>query len=309
MRRSYRWLAMPPALLTVFLALALMVGAGGVPEAKVAPSLSIETLSQEASKLAKAALSWYQSTQPTDRVTWGGLAASAILGLGVVLDRMLRLRKRRILPNEFDTRFLERLQDGRLDRGKALDYCELNNSPASRVALAAVKRWGRPTPDLDRAVALALRIETDRLRRNVGTLRRVAALSPLLGLLGSLFALGRTLNHLAPGTATWGPALAQALWPLTAGVALATIALVLYDGLAGRVEKLAGALEQVGSATIDAIVMAVPVENRITIPPPTHTHAPSPASHGGMARTPHQVRLEIPKPGARVRIDDEDEFV
>ena len=32
------------------------------------------------------------------------------------------------------------LQDGKLDRGKALDLCELNPSPASRVSLAAVRR-------------------------------------------------------------------------------------------------------------------------------------------------------------------------
>ena len=37
-----------------------------------------------------------------------------------------------------------------------------------------------------------------------------------------------------------GPALAAALTPLTAGVALAILALVAYDGLTGRVETLAG---------------------------------------------------------------------
>lgn len=307
MRRSYRRLALAPVLLT--LALATIVGAGEAPQAaRPTPGFDVETLSREGGRFARAALAWYQSTPPTDRVTWGGLAASALLGLGVLLDRMPRLRRRRIIPSEFEVRFLERLQDGRLDRGKAMDYCELNGSAASRVALAAVKRWGRPTPDLDRAVALAHRIEVDRLRRNVGTLRRIAALTPLLGLLGSLFAMGRVLSSL-PATAnaaSWGPALAQALWPVTAGVALATIALVLYDGLAGRVEKLGGALEQIGAATIDAVVMALPAEPRLTIAHPAASSAGP--SHGGVGRTPHQVRLEIPKPGSRVRIDDEDDY-
>ena len=84
---------------------------------------------------------------------------------------------------------MDRLHDGKLDCGQALDHCELNPSPAARVALAAVRRWGRPAADLERAVALAHRVETDRLRRNVGTLRRIAVLTPLLGLLGTLFAL------------------------------------------------------------------------------------------------------------------------
>ena len=40
----------------------------------------------------------------------------------------------------------------------------MNPSPAARVALAAVRRWGRPAVDLERAVALTHRGEADRLR-------------------------------------------------------------------------------------------------------------------------------------------------
>ena len=98
------------------------------------------------------------------------------------------------MPGAFTAQFLDRLHEGKLDCGRALDHCELNPSPAARVALAAVRRWGRPAADLERAVALAHRVETDRLRRNVGTLRRIAVLSALLGLLGTLFALGRALE-------------------------------------------------------------------------------------------------------------------
>ena len=71
--------------------------------------------------------------------------------------------------------------------------CEMNPSPAARVALAAVRRWGRPAVDLERAVALTHRAEAECLRRNVGTLRRIAALAPLVGLLGTLLAIGRIL--------------------------------------------------------------------------------------------------------------------
>ena len=110
------------------------------------------------------------------------------------------LRGRRIVPPDFTERFLDRLHEGKLDGGKALDYCEMNPSPAARVALAAVRRWGRPAADLERAVALAHRVESERLRLNVGTLRRIAALAPLLGVLGCLLALGR-VSRRCPGEA------------------------------------------------------------------------------------------------------------
>ena len=166
---------------------------------------------------------WYRRTPPADRVTWGGMIACATLGALVVLERSVRLRRRKIMPPAFTARFMDRLHDGKLDCGQALDHCELNPSPAARVALAAVRRWGRPAADLERAVALAHRVETERLRRNVGTLRRIAVLTPLLGLLGTLFALGRALENV-PAAAVqangeglaaaarpglrWGPALA-----------------------------------------------------------------------------------------------------
>jgi biopolymer transport protein ExbB len=217
-------------------------------------------------RLASRLMDWYAHTPPPERVTWGGLAACGGLGLVVLLERALRLRDRRVVPPAFTARFVDHLHDGRLDGGQALDYCERHPSPAARVALAAVRRWGRPAGDLERAVSMAHRIEAQGLRRNVGTLRRVAALSALLGILGTLFALGRALESIPPAAATgaalapaaWGPALAAAITPLSTGLTIATLALVAYDGVLTRVETLAGALDRLGAETIEAIAMSAP---------------------------------------------------
>jgi biopolymer transport protein ExbB len=272
----------------------------------------------QARRLVRWLVAWYVGTPPQERVTWGGLAACAGLGLAVLLERSIRLRRRKIVPAEFTARFLDRLHEGKLDCGQALDHCELNPSPAARVALAAVRRWGRPAADLERAVALSHRVETERLRRNVGTLRRIAVLGPLVGLLGTLLALGHALEAIPlagtsrlgvaavePGPAApafaWAPALAAALSPLTTGVLIATLALIAYDGVLTRVEKLAGALDRLGAETIEAIALLAPV----VAPPmamaaspslsasPTRWYASS--SGGGFGtslpptRTPHQV--------------------
>jgi biopolymer transport protein ExbB len=234
---------------------------------------------------------WYRQTPPADRIVWGGLAACAGLGLGVLFERLAQLRKRKIVPPEFTARFLDRLHEGKLDCGQALDHCEINPSPAARVALAAVRRWGRPSADLERAVALAHRVESERLRRNVGTFRRIAILTPLLGLLGTLHGLGRALERVPAASALerssatsttalvhstipstgWGPSLAAALTPLSVGIIIATLALVIYDGLLTRIEKLTGSLDHLGAETIDAIALAAPERT------PTITLAHNPA--------------------------------
>ena len=275
----------------------LAAGADGGP----GPNPTLDALLKRAEQVADRAADWYRQTPPVDRVTWGGLGACGVLGVLVLLERTMVLRKRRVTPAGFLKRFRERLQDGKLDRGKALDLCELNPSPAARVALAAVRRWGRPVADLERAVALASRVETDLLRRNVGTLRRIAAMAPLLGLLGSLISAGRAMS--APGAA-WGPSLGNALIPLTSGVALAIFALVAYDGLIGRVERLANAIDRLGAETVDAIAMSSPIE-------PPHPSPSRPVEtrrimHGPL-RGPHPLRVEIPDSISR-NMDRDDEF-
>jgi biopolymer transport protein ExbB len=152
---------------------------------------------------------------------------------------------------------------------------------------------------------MAHRVEVERLRRNVGTFRRIAVLAPLLGLLGTLLAVGRVLDTLpqagsdqAVGSmpASWGPALAGSLGPLTLGVAIATLAIVIYDALSIRIERLSGALDRLGAETIDAIVMATPAPSPAMFRPETaHDHAPEPhtqvssrVSGSGAGRTPHQ---------------------
>jgi biopolymer transport protein ExbB len=268
------------------------------PGGEAGATLAGEPLEAVAAGLRRAEswlVAWYRRTPPPERVTWGGMTACAALGVLVLLDRLAGLRRRKIIPADFTARFLDRLHEGKLDCGQALDHCELNPSPAARVALAAVRRWGRPPSDLERAVALAHRVESDRLRRNVGTLRRIAALAPLLGLLGTLFALGRALEALpsaplsaaTPATtgpthgdpiepvAAWGPQIASALAPLCLGVAIATLALVAYDGLLIRIEKLAGELDRLGAETIDAIAMAAPITPPIHLAVSAQPRAPS----------------------------------
>ncbi len=283
------------------LALAFVVVAAGA-DGGAGANPTLDAAIRRAEAFGQQAVDWYRRTPPVDRVTWGGLGACAVLGLFVMAERSLVIRRRRVAPGGFLKRFRDRLQDGKLDRGKALDLCELNPSPAARVALAAVRRWGRPVADLDRAVALAARVENDRLRRNVGTLRRIAAMAPLLGLLGSLVAAGRALS--VPDAA-WAPALGQSLIPLTSGVALAILALVAYDGLVGRVEKLANVIDRLGAETVDAIAMATPVES-----PAPASHRPSDPRRGphGPTRPGHPIRVEIPDAIARNLDRDDDPF-
>jgi biopolymer transport protein ExbB len=154
------------------------------------------------------------------------------------------------------------MREGRIDWAQAVDYCELNPSPAARVALAAIRRGPVPSQDAERLVALARRVETERMKRGLGTLRRVAALAPLVGLLASLAHAGHVLARQAPGDA-FGPVLAPCLTPLTAAVGLAILALLSYDGLSARIDRLSEELESIGLETLEGLAV---ISARSTMP-------------------------------------------
>ncbi|MFM7316579.1 MAG: MotA/TolQ/ExbB proton channel family protein [bacterium] len=239
-------------------------------EAPQAPPLQ-DLIVRDSKQFAAWAVELYGKTPWTDRVAWGALGAAGLLALLTIFERAWSLRNRRVLPRKFISRLEDRLEGGRLDRSKLTDLCEMHNCSAARVAGAVASRWGRPTADLERALNLAVRVESEDLMRNIPTLRRVAVLAPMLGLLGSLMMIGRLLQtHDAQLVEeTWTSILAQGLLPLTGGVLIAVLSLISYDGLSIKVAKYTSRLEKLGSRLLDQIAIATPPpEPRRMLEPP-----------------------------------------
>src|SRR5262245_53877249 len=92
-------------LLLAVIAVAVSGGAGG---GGADAGSDYEYLMQPVRLASARVVAWYHRTPPADRVTWGGLAACAGLGLGVLLERLARLRMRGIVPRDFASRFLGR---------------------------------------------------------------------------------------------------------------------------------------------------------------------------------------------------------
>ena len=79
------------------------------------------------------------------------IAACSFLVVTFVLERAISLRRGRVIPKPFVTRFLQQLRDGELDRDQALALCEENGSPVAQVFAGAVRKWGRPSVEVEQA--------------------------------------------------------------------------------------------------------------------------------------------------------------
>jgi biopolymer transport protein ExbB len=76
------------------------------------------------------------------------IAICSIVLLVFVFERLVMLRRGRVIPKPFVKRFMEQLAAGQLDRETALALCAENRSPVAEVFTGAVKKWGRPSVEV-----------------------------------------------------------------------------------------------------------------------------------------------------------------
>ncbi len=177
------------------------------------------------------------------------LAACSIFTVGIALDRLLALRRKRVIPREFVDRFLERLSSGKLDRDRALELCKANESPIARIFAHVVRAWGQPGATIRQNLSFDAAGELVELKRNLRVLNGMATLGPLLGLLGTVVGIIQSFDALGGrvGPAR-GEALAQgislALVATACGLVIAIFAVSAYYYLLNRVDVLTRELDE-----------------------------------------------------------------
>jgi len=206
------------------------------------------------------------------------LAACSIFTLGVALERLLALRRKRVIPREFVDRFLERLAAGKLDRDRALELCKANESPSARIFALAVKAWGQPGATMRQNLSFDAAGEVTELKRNLRVLNGMATLGPLLGLLGTVVGIIQSFDALGGrvGPAR-GEALAQgislALVATACGLVIAIFAVTAYYYLLNRVDVLIRELDERTRQVIELVS-----SEAIRPGGPDRRHGTSPAS-------------------------------
>lgn len=175
-----------------------------------------------------------------------------------VFERAMALRRGRIIPGPFVTRFLEQLDDDLLDREKALELCEENQSPVADVFAAAVKKWGRPMVEVEQAVLDAGERVTNGLRKHVRLFNAISTVTPLLGLLGTVFGMIGSFNVIASADAMGRPemladGIGEALITTAAGLSVAIPALIAYWFFVSRVDRLVVDIDGLGQQVVELI--------------------------------------------------------
>jgi biopolymer transport protein ExbB len=186
------------------------------------------------------------------------LGLCSIVTLGYTLERLIGLRRGRVIPRDFVNRFLERLSTGKLDRDRAIELCRANESPAARIFGHVVRYWGQPASTIRQAVDLDAAREVLDLRRNVRVLNGTATLAPLLGLLGTVVGMIQSFDAIG-GRVGGGKSealangISLALVSTAIGLGIAVVSVAAYYYLLNRVDLLVRELDDHVRQVIDTI--------------------------------------------------------
>jgi biopolymer transport protein ExbB len=183
------------------------------------------------------------------------LVVLAVLAAAIILERFWTLRRREVLPPGLGEEVRE------WARGRALDPRHIDvlrrNSPLGEVLAAGLDVRHRPREIVKERIEDVGRHVAHRMERFLNTLGTIAAVTPLLGLLGTVFGMIQMFLDILTSGVGDANALAggigQALISTAAGLCVAIPALMFHRYLRGRVTGYIIDMEKQAIGLMDAL--------------------------------------------------------
>ncbi|MBG7622503.1 MotA/TolQ/ExbB proton channel family protein [Herbaspirillum sp. AP02] len=184
---------------------------------------------------------------------WPLLIAS-IIGLALVIERLVYLRRPRILPPDLLEEVVRVYQSGRVN-DDVIDKLE-QNSPLGQVLAAGLRNVDAPREVMKEAIEEAGQGAAHRLERFLTTLGTIASLAPLMGLFGTvvgMIEIFASQNAAGTNPAQLAHGISIALYNTGFGLAIAMPALVFYRHFRAQVDGFVVDMEQQAVKFVDIV--------------------------------------------------------
>jgi len=179
----------------------------------------------------------------------------SIIALGVFLDRLWVLRRKKIIPGEFIRNVEEQVKNQKIS--EAIFLCQGDDSSIAKIFLAGLKNAGRGMWLVKEAIEEMGGREGVILEKHVGILSTIANLTPLLGLLGTVSGMIKTFNVISlqgvGNPALLAGGISEALITTATGLCVAIPTLVCYRILKDKAEALIFEMEENSLKIIEII--------------------------------------------------------
>ncbi len=165
----------------------------------------------------------------------------SVLALTIVIERFWVFQRSKVAPEPFLRRMNAMLRDGK--RSEALSACRENDTNVARILAEGLVQGDRPRAEMVEALELAGRQEASLLSRWVGALGAIAALEPLMGLLGTVLGLIEAFREVEKLKVVGNPSVVasgvwQALITTAAGLIIAIPTYAMYRYFRSRVSGM-----------------------------------------------------------------------
>ncbi|WP_241051316.1 MotA/TolQ/ExbB proton channel family protein [Achromobacter xylosoxidans] len=172
------------------------------------------------------------------------LLATSVLGLALIFERFLSLRRSQVMPRGLNEQVAEMLRN-RQDSPDALNRLE-RNSPLGRVLAEVMRHRHLPREELRSVVEDTGRAVAHDLSRYIPAIGTVAVVAPLMGLFGTVVGMIEIFGSYTPeggDPAQLARGISIALYNTGFGILIAIPAMIAHRYLRGRVEGYLNTME------------------------------------------------------------------
>ena len=184
------------------------------------------------------------------------IIACSVIAVAIILERLWTLQEKRVLPVSVANQVSELMQQDQIDVKQIQEVQQ--SSPFGQVLAAGLAYRHAARDVLKEVIEDTGRHVVHELERYLGTLGTIAAISPLLGLLGTVSGMIRSFTAITtdgvPNPAVLAGGISEALVATAAGLTVAIPSLIAYRYLRGRVEGLVVRIEKESMRFIEALL-------------------------------------------------------
>lgn len=183
------------------------------------------------------------------------IMACSVIAMAITVERFWMLRAKRVLPKHLVAQVWNWVRNHQLDATRL--HALRSGSPLGRILAAGLVNIQHDRDIMKEAIQDAGRHVVLELERYLNTLGTIAAISPLLGLQGTVVGMIEMFNILTvqgaanPGALSGG--ISKALITTAAGLAVAIPTLIVYRYFRGKVDLLVIRMEQEATKMVEVI--------------------------------------------------------
>jgi biopolymer transport protein ExbB len=190
----------------------------------------------------------------------------SIIGLAVVIDRFIVLRKAKINIPAFLVRIRGLIK--KKDISGAISHCMEEKSPIANVVRKGLKKYRFGHDRVKEAIENAGNQEISKLEKGLTILATVAGIAPLLGFLGTVTGMIQAFMTIEDLAGAANPSdLAGGIWEALITTAFGLIvgipALAFYNYFLSAIKRLVGEIEVVANDVVEFIQDEESVEQEI----------------------------------------------